>query len=128
MPTMKEICTEWKGIRSALGNLICYIDGKAEQYGEAEQTWQKGYDCGWKDGMKAGVDSVKTDERVLMKARWSQVQVDFSNDPDLQIACMFCDNCHRWHTEVYHYGNPIEFANYCPHCGASMKEETSDDL
>lgn len=30
MPTVEEIRGEWKGIRSALGNLICYVDGKTE--------------------------------------------------------------------------------------------------
>lgn len=54
MPTMNELRTEWKGIRSALGNLICYVDGKVAQLGEAEQTWQKGYDCGHKDGYEQG--------------------------------------------------------------------------
>lgn len=54
MPTMAEIRNEWKTIRSALGNLICYIDGKAEQFGNAEETWKKGYDAGYKDGYKSG--------------------------------------------------------------------------
>lgn len=54
MPTMDEIRTEWKAIRSALGNIICYLDGKTAQLGDAEQAWQKGYDAGHRDGYKNG--------------------------------------------------------------------------
>lgn len=125
MPTVDEIRDEWKGIRSALGNLICYIDGKTEQLPDLERSWQKGYDCGYKDGYKAGADSVVTDNRELVKARWTEVQVDFATDKDMQIASMCCGNCHRWHNTVYHYGNPIEFANYCSFCGADMRGEKS---
>ncbi len=121
MPTADEIRMEWKGIRSALGNLICYIDGKTEQMPDLEKSWQKGYDCGHKDGFKAGADSVVTDKRELVKTRWAEVHVDFANDSDLQIASMLCGNCHRWHNEVYHYGNAIEFAHFCPFCGANME-------
>ena len=55
MPTIEEIRTEWKAIRSALSNLICYIDGKTKQLGGIEQSWQKGYDCGHRDGHKQGL-------------------------------------------------------------------------
>lgn len=126
MPSIEEIRTEWKGVRSAVGTLVGYIDGKVEQIEtlkDLQTSWQKGYDCGYKDGYKAGVDSVVTDKRELVKTRWTEIQVDFNGDEDLQIASMLCGNCHRWHNTVYHYGNPIEFANYCSFCGASMKEE-----
>ena len=43
MPTIEEIRTEWKTIRSALGNLICYIDGKTEQLGDMDAAYCKGY-------------------------------------------------------------------------------------
>ncbi len=123
MPTMEEIRREWQGVRSAIGTLVCYIDGKVGQVGEDGESWQKGYDSGYKDGMKAGIASVETDARIPAKAKWAEVHIDFAEDwADMQIASMLCDNCHRWHNEVYHYGNPIEFANYCPHCGAKMKE------
>lgn len=75
MPTVDEIRDEWKGIRSALGNLICYIDGKTEQLPDLERSWQKGYDCGYKDGYKAGADSVVTDNRELVKTRWDDCSV-----------------------------------------------------
>ena len=131
MPTVDEIRTEWKGIRSALGNLICYVDGataKIESLKDLQTSWQKGYDCGHQDGYKAGVDSVATDSRALVKTRWAEIHVDFSGDADLQIVSMLCGNCHRWHNEVYHYGNPIEFANYCQFCGADMKQEADDEI
>lgn len=127
MPTMIEIRTEWKAIRSALGNLICYIDGKSEQLGEIENSWQKGYECGHRDGLKAGEASVLIDKRELVKTRWEEIQVEFANDTDLQIASMLCGNCRRWHNTVYHYGNPVEFANYCPFCGADMKGKSEGD-
>lgn len=50
MMTAEEIHTEWKGIRSDLGNLICHIEGKTEQLGDAEKSWQKGY----KNGLNFG--------------------------------------------------------------------------
>ena len=123
MPTVDEIRTEWKGLRSALGNLICYIDGKTaqiESLKDLEHSWQKGYDVGHQDGFKAGVDSVKVEAREIVKAKWTSVEVAFADDNDLQVASMFCGNCNRWHNEVYHYGNPIEFAHFCPNCGARM--------
>ena len=60
MPSCKEIHTEWKAVRSALGNLICYIDSKATRYEEAETVWQMAYEQGFEDGYKAGVDDSKT--------------------------------------------------------------------
>lgn len=124
MPTIDEIRSEWKGIRSALGNLICYIDGKTaqiESLKDLEHSWQKGYDCGHNDGFKAGVDSAITEKREMVTSRWEEIHIDFAED--LQIASMLCRNCHRWHNEVYHYGNPIEFANYCCFCGADMRKK-----
>lgn len=46
MPTIEEIRTEWKGIRSALGNLICYMDGKTEQLKSFDEAYQKGVNDG----------------------------------------------------------------------------------
>lgn len=46
MPTIEEIRTEWKGIRSALGNLICYMDGKTEQLQSFDEAYQKGVNDG----------------------------------------------------------------------------------
>lgn len=46
MPTVEEIREEWKGIRSALGNLICYVDGKTEQLKSLDEAYQKGINDG----------------------------------------------------------------------------------
>ncbi len=61
MPTSEEIRTEWKAVRSAVGTLVGYIDGKVEQFPDLEKSWQKGYDAGWKDGWKTGVDEGSAD-------------------------------------------------------------------
>ena len=64
------------------------------------------------------------DVRPVVKAKWEDVHIDRPEIADIEVATMFCPHCNRWHNEVYHYGNPIEFANYCSFCGASMKEES----
>lgn len=58
MPTIEEIRTEWHGVRSALGNLICYIDGKTAQLQDMSEAYRKGYN----DGIEKGSLDVK--ERV----------------------------------------------------------------
>lgn len=64
MPTIEEIRAEWKTLRSALGNLICYIDGKTEQLQDLQHSWQEGYECGHKDGIKVGLDEAATDSET----------------------------------------------------------------
>ena len=64
------------------------------------------------------------DVRPVVRAKWEDVHIDRPEIADLEVASMFCPNCNRWHNEVYHYGNPIEFANYCCFCGADMREES----
>lgn len=46
MPTINEIRTEWKGVRSALGNLICYMDGKVESLKSFDEAYQRGVNDG----------------------------------------------------------------------------------
>lgn len=46
MPTVEEIRSEWKTLRSALGNLVCSIDGKAEQLKSLDEAYQKGVNDG----------------------------------------------------------------------------------
>lgn len=62
------------------------------------------------------------DVRPVVRAKWEDVHIDRPEIADLEVASMFCPHCNRWHNEVYQYGNPIEFANFCPHCGAKMEE------
>jgi hypothetical protein len=63
------------------------------------------------------------DVRPVVRAKWEDVHIDRPEIADLEVTSMFCPNCNRWHNEVYHYGNPIEFANYCCFCGADMREK-----
>lgn len=55
MPTIEEVRTEWKTIRSALGNLICYIEGKTAQLQDMSEAYRKGYN----DGIEKGSLDVK---------------------------------------------------------------------
>ena len=49
MPTVEEIRSEWEALRSALGNLVCSIDGKAEQLKSLDEAYQKGVNDGSMD-------------------------------------------------------------------------------
>lgn len=46
MPPIEEIRGEWKGIRSALGNLICKMDSKVESLKSFDEAYQKGVNDG----------------------------------------------------------------------------------
>ena len=46
MPTVEVIESDWKTIRSALGNLICHIDGKIELLKSSDEAYQKGVNDG----------------------------------------------------------------------------------
>lgn len=64
------------------------------------------------------------DVRPVVKASWEQVSVTYDTMEVEAVATMFCPKCKRYHNEVFFYGNPRENANFCPNCGADMKEET----
>lgn len=64
------------------------------------------------------------DVRPAVRAKWEDVHIDRPEIADLEVASMFCPNCNRWHNRVYHYGNPIDFENFCSFCGADMREES----
>ena len=63
MLTIKEINTNWKSLRSELGNLICYIDGKFEKLKDLDTAYEKGrkeayadaYEQGLKDAWEAAI-------------------------------------------------------------------------
>lgn len=55
MPTIEEIRTEWRSVRSAVGTLIGYIDGKVAQLQDMSDAYRKGYN----DGIEAGSLDVK---------------------------------------------------------------------
>lgn len=60
--------------------------------------------------------------RPVVRAKWEDIHIDRPEIADLEVASMFCPNCNRWHNRVYHYGNPVEFENFCSFCGAWMGE------
>lgn len=62
------------------------------------------------------------DVRPVVRAKWEDVHIDRPEIADIEVASMFCPNCNRWYNKVYHYGNPIEFVNFCSFCGADMRE------
>jgi hypothetical protein len=55
MPTIEEIRKEWHGVRSAVGTLVCYIDGKVAQLQDMSEAYRKGYN----DGIEKGSLDVK---------------------------------------------------------------------
>lgn len=55
MPTIEEIRTEWHGVRSAVGTLVGYIDGKVAQLQDMSEAYRKGYN----DGIEKGSLDVK---------------------------------------------------------------------
>lgn len=60
--------------------------------------------------------------RADINGKW--VDVTVVEWTDLSVASMRCNQCDRYHNEVYHYGRPTENANFCPFCGARMREES----
>lgn len=71
------------------------------------------------------VDTIKpADVQPVKHGRWDVVEVEDvstkSRLPITTIASMWCNQCNRFHNEIYYYGDPTEYANYCPHCGAKM--------
>lgn len=58
------------------------------------------------------------------RKKWERVEVipiTEVNTPHA-VASMYCPNCERYHNQVYFYGNPIENVNFCPYCGADMRD------
>lgn len=56
--------------------------------------------------------------RADINGKW--VDVTIAQWADLSIASMRCNQCDRYHNEVYHYGRPTEKVHFCPFCGARM--------
>lgn len=61
------------------------------------------------------------------RSKWINVEVSYVGDMKHNgvenVASMQCQNCKRYHNEVYFFGQAIEHVNYCPNCGAMMAEE-----
>ena len=66
------------------------------------------------------------DVRPVVRGEWEDVEVTYVADkttlPFERISSMRCNQCNRYHTEIYYYGNPTEMAHFCPNCGAMMEE------
>lgn len=66
------------------------------------------------------------DARPVVSGEWEDVEVIDARSRDAigisSIASIRCSVCHRYHNEVYFYGDPTEFARFCSNCGAEMKE------
>jgi len=66
----------------------------------------------------------------VVRGKWEDVEVTYVADkttlPFERISSMRCNQCNRYHTEIYYYGNPTEMANFCPNCGADMRGEQDE--
>ena len=73
-------------------------------------------------------DIPAADVRPVTRGKWEDVEVTYvagkTTLPFERISSMRCNQCNRYHTEIYYYGNPTEMAHYCPNCGADMREES----
>lgn len=80
------------------------------------------------DGARKLMVDAPTIEPERKKGKWEQVNIVYLKETDedikesMAIASMFCPVCKRYHTEVYMYGNPTSYTNFCPSCGADMRE------
>ena len=82
--------------------------------------------CEWEgtgncDECEHPIDDIPAaDVAPVRHGRWVEVEVKEFAYYKMMIASMRCDQCGRYHNEVYHYGNPTEMAKYCGFCGARM--------
>ena len=80
----------------------------------------------YRKALKLAMTVLEQPERK--KGKWEQVSVSYVSEMDeesrevIAIASMFCPQCNRYHNEVYIYGNPTYGVNFCPNCGADMRE------
>lgn len=59
------------------------------------------------------------------RGKWEEVSIANADDDEIQkierVVSAKCPYCHKYHTEVFFYGTPMEETKYCPHCGADMR-------
>ena len=88
-----------------------------------------------KDVGKATADAVRdkdcplvpaADVRPVVRGKWEEVEVKHAENIDLypDLVTMRCGKCNRYHTTLFFYGNPTALMNFCPVCGADMREES----
>lgn len=81
------------------------------------QQLEEAYLEGVEDGM------TRRDVRPVVRGKWEEVEVIYPDDFEKHypsIASMFCPNCQKYASTVFHYGNPTDMMNFCPNCGAKM--------
>lgn len=111
------------------------VDGLIKMIDEAIKATDNNdtYFVGLKNGLrcaKAFIDGKEPEYEHVVYGEWEEVEVvDLDDAGDWafdSVASMLCPVCHRYHTEVYRYGDPTYLNNFCPSCGADMrkKEET----
>lgn len=70
------------------------------------------------------------DVRPVVRGKWEDVEVTYVADkttlPIERISSMRCNQCNRYHTEIFYYGNPTEMAHFCHNCGADMREDRKE--
>lgn len=105
-----------------------YISRKAAieaMYNDAEANPNHTF---WTSQFEALMDIPAADVRPVKRGKWEDAEVTYVADktklPLERISSMRCNQCNRYHTEIYFYGNPTEMAHYCPNCGADMREES----
>ena len=84
-----DIRVEWRAIRSAMGNLICYIDGKEQSLKDLDEAYQKGISDGSLD-VKSRVE--ESYQRGLADA-WKAARQIFAELDYSDVVKMFGEEC-----------------------------------
>lgn len=93
---------EYEPLKQALMNFALQIrDNKA-----GFPTVDKGYDMGYQDGSEDGLNGIRP------QGKWIAIK-PYNHKT-------FCSICHQ---ETWEY----EYHNFCPNCGADMREETANN-
>lgn len=102
--------------REAVKSAIYEIMDKYDSYDKCDSKAVTALQCA-----DDAIDLIPAADVVPVRhGRWVEVEVKELAYYKMMIASMRCDQCERYHNEVYHYGNPTEMAKYCGFCGARM--------
>jgi hypothetical protein len=105
------------------GEYISRADAIEAMYKDAEAHPNHSF---WVSQFEALMDIHAADVRPVVRGRWEDVEVTYvagkTTLPFERISSMRCNQCNRYHTEIYYYGDPTEMAHFCPNCGADMRE------
>ena len=86
MPTIDEIRTEWRGIRSALGNLICHVDGKIESLKSFDDAYQSGYNDGLLNAWENATRIVEMDVHERAKVFFENAAAATAEEPFMRYT------------------------------------------